>query len=153
MNLIRCLLLLTLSLLPLHARITKIVIERTESPTFRAESFGDTGPYEKVIGRAYGEVSPFHPLNAGITDLMLAPRANGYVQYSTTFYLLKPVDTRRGNGLLFWSAPNRGDKRAFNALNQGLSSSNDPTTAGDALALRRGYSILWSGWQADVEPG
>ena len=140
-------------LLPLQARITRIVIDRTESPTFRGESFGDAGQYEKLVGRAYGEISPFHPLNGGITDIMLAPRDGGYVQYMTTFYLLKPVDKRRSNGLLFYSAPNRGDKRAFNALNQGLSSSNDPTSAGDGLAMRRGYSILWSGWQGDVQPG
>lgn len=138
--------LLALSALSLEARITRIVIDRTESPAFRGESFGEVGPYEKVIGRAYGEISPFHPLNAGITDLMLAPRnGGGYVQYMTTFYLLKPVDKRRGNGLLFYSAPNRGDKRAFNALNQGLAGSNDPTAAGDGLAMRRGYSMLWSG--------
>ncbi len=111
------------------------------------------GPYEKIIGRAFGEISPFHPLNNGITDLRLAPRPGGYVQYSTTFYLLKPVDKRKGNGLLFYGAPNRGDQRAFSALNQGLSSSNDPTATGDGLAMRRGYSMLWSGWQADVEPG
>ncbi len=146
-------LLLLVPLCLAQARITRIVIDRTESPTFRGESFGEVGPYEKIIGRAFGEISPFHPLNNGITDLMLAPRPGGYVQYSTTFYLLKPVDKRKGNGLLFYSAPNRGDKRAFSALNQGLSSSNDPTATGDGLAMRRGYSMLWSGWQADVEPG
>ncbi len=71
MNITRCVLLtLTLSLLPLHARITKIVIERTES-------FADTGPYEKIIGRASGAVSPFRPLYAGITEIMLPPRSNG----------------------------------------------------------------------------
>ena len=65
----------------------------------------------------------------------------GHNKWSKIKHRKAVVDKRRGNGLLFWSAPNRGDKRAFNALNQGLSSSNDPTTAGDALALRRGYSM------------
>ena len=148
------LLLLALSAVS-HARITKIIFDRVEAPTFAGQSFGDTGRYEKIVGRAFGEIDPLHPRNAGITDIMLVPRVKGeaFVHYETTFYLLKPVDAKKGNGLLFWSAPNRGDKRGFNALNQGLSSSNDPVNAGDGLALRRGYSILWSGWQADVDEG
>ena len=106
-----------------QARIKQIIIDRVESPTFTAQAFGDVGRYEKIIGRAIGEVDPFHPANAVITDIGLIPR-NGemHVRYETQFYLLKPVDTKRGNGLLVYSAPNRGDKRLFNSLNQGLSS-------------------------------
>ena len=137
-----------------QARIKQIIIDRVESPTFTAQAFGDVGRYEKIIGRAIGEVDPFHPANAVITDIGLIPR-NGemHVRYETQFYLLKPVDTKRGNGLLVYSAPNRGDKRLFNSLNQGLSSSNDPTNFGDGFSMRRGYTMLWSGWQADVLPG
>ena len=137
-----------------QARIIKIIIDKVESPAFTGQSFGNTGRYEKLIGRAIGEVDPLHPGNAVITDIQLVPKdPEAYVQYETQFYLLKPIDPSKSNGLLFYSAPNRGDKRGFTALNQGLSSSNDPTNPGDGFAMRRGYTMLWSGWQADVVPG
>ena len=52
-----------------QARITKIVITSTESPTFDGRSFGDVGQYEKLRGRVTGEVDPADPRNAVITDL------------------------------------------------------------------------------------
>ena len=114
---LRVLLLLSASL-PMQARIVRIVIDRVESPTFGGQSFGDTGAYEKIIGRAVGEIDSFHPRNIGITDILLIPRPNGerFIRYETSFYLLKPVNPAKGNGLLFYSAPNRGDKRGFQAL-------------------------------------
>lgn len=137
-----------------QARIIKIIIDKVESPAFTGQSLGNTGRYEKIIGRAIGEVDPLHPGNSVITNIQLVPKdPEAYVQYETQFYLLKPSDPSKSNGLLFYSAPNRGDKRGFTALNQGLSSSNDPTNPGDGFAMRRGYTMLWSGWQADVVPG
>ena len=63
--------------------MTQIVITRTESPTFQGASFGDTGPYEKLVARATGEIDPRDPRNAVITDIMLAPRnARGMVEPS-----------------------------------------------------------------------
>ena len=49
---------------PAEAHITRIVITRTESPTFQGVSFGEVGPYEKLVGRASGEVDPNDPRNA-----------------------------------------------------------------------------------------
>jgi hypothetical protein len=43
------------------ARITRIVIERRESPAYRGQSFGEAGPYEWLRGRAYGELDPKAP--------------------------------------------------------------------------------------------
>ena len=34
-----------------EARVTKIMMTRIESPTFEGRSFGDIGPYEKLVGR------------------------------------------------------------------------------------------------------
>jgi hypothetical protein len=46
-------------------------------------SFGPVGQYEKLAGRAYGEVDPGDPRNAVVTDIGLAPRnAGGKVEYS-----------------------------------------------------------------------
>ena len=46
---------------------------RTE-PAFAGQSYGNAGPYEHIIARAYGEVDPADPKNAIIQDLNLAPR-------------------------------------------------------------------------------
>ena len=54
--------------------ITKLSITRTESPTFGGASFGAVGPYEKLVGRAWGEVDPQDPRNAVIADIALAVR-------------------------------------------------------------------------------
>ncbi len=142
-----------LALTTVEARITKIVINRFESPTFGGASFGNIGKYEKIVGRAYGEVDPRDPLNAIITDIEKAPRnARGYVEYDTDFYILKPMLMSQSNGLLFYNVVNRGNKQGFNQLNFGVVGGNDPTTGGDGLTLKRGYTFLWSGWQADVLP-
>ena len=57
-----------------EAHITRIVIIRVESPTFEGMTFGDVGQYEKLVGRAFGEVDPNDPRNALIADIALAPR-------------------------------------------------------------------------------
>ena len=51
----------------------KLEIARVEE-AFDGVSFGGVGPYEKVVGRAFAEVDPAHPLNAGIVNLGNAPR-------------------------------------------------------------------------------
>src|SRR2546427_4513194 len=56
------------------ARITRIQIMTTESPTFGSYSWPGVGRYEKIVGKAFGEVDPADPLNTVIVDLELAPR-------------------------------------------------------------------------------
>ena len=54
------------------AEITKIVIDKRES--FAAgHEFGVTGAYEKLIGKAYGEVDPKKQHNKNIVNLRKAP--------------------------------------------------------------------------------
>src|SRR5215510_2008188 len=72
------------------ARITKIVIDKTESPTFAGQEFATVGPYEKLTGRVFGEIDPNTPGNAQIVNLDKAPkRAAGRVNYSADIYILK----------------------------------------------------------------
>jgi Alpha/beta hydrolase domain len=139
------------------ARITKIVITRTESPTFGGTSFGTVGPYEKLVGRSYGGVDPTDRHSAMITDIGLAPRnARGMVEYSTDIYIFKPVDLSKGNHKLFFESNNRGSIRSFSVMNDAKSGGNDPTTAADAgngYLMREGYTIVLSGWDITVAPG
>ena len=44
-----------LGIAPAQARIVKLQITRMESPTFEGISFGKTGRYEKMVGRALGK--------------------------------------------------------------------------------------------------
>ena len=81
-----------------QARITRIEIKRVEQPTFQGRTFGAVGAYEKLLGRAFGEVDPKDPRNAVIVDIANAPRnARGMVEYDTDFIIIKPVDLAKGN--------------------------------------------------------
>src|SRR5262245_61354600 len=136
------------------ARITRIVFDRVESPTFGGASFGEVGQFEKLVGIAYGEVDPDHPGNQPIQDIALAPRnARGMVEYSTDIYIIKPIDMTRGNRMLFYNVVNRGNKGGLGTFNIGVVGGNEPTDAGDGFLQKMGYTIIWSGWQADVAPG
>jgi hypothetical protein len=137
-----------------HARITSIEITTVESPTFGGLSFGAAGAYQKLRGKAHGEVDPADPQNAVITDVELAPRVGGKVQYSMDIYILKPVDLSKGNRKVFMEVNNRGGK-LFGAFN-GSGGGNNPTTAadaGDAFLMKQGYSLAWNGWDISAAPG
>jgi hypothetical protein len=140
-----------------EARITRIVLTRVESPTFAGTSFGDTGPYKKLVGRAFGEVDPNDPRNAVITDIALAPRnARGMIEYSTDLYILTPVDSWRGNHNIFFELNNRGNSFSFGLMNDATTGGNDPTTvsdAGNGFLMRQGYTIVLSGWDVTVASG
>jgi Alpha/beta hydrolase domain len=131
-----------------QARVTRIEISRQE-PFATGQSFGDTGAYEKVVGRFHGELDPTHPHNAGIVDLDKAPRnARGMVEYSSDLYILKPANLAKGNGALLYDVNNRGNKRALAQFNS-APGNNDPTTAehaGNGFLMRQGFTVVWSGW-------
>lgn len=137
------------------ARITQIEFTRVESPTFGGASFGDSGPFEKLVGRAWGEVDPTDPLNAIIQDIELAPRnARGMVEYSTDVFIIKPVNMSLGNRMLFYNVVNRGNKGGFTTFNTGAEQpENEPTAPGDGFLQHMGYTLVWSGWQPDVLAG
>ena len=91
------------------ARITKLTIVAKESPTFGGHTFPGVGQYEKLVGKAYGELDPNDPKNAVIVDIKLAPRnARGKVEYAFDFYILKPIDLSKGNHKAMYEPPNRG---------------------------------------------
>lgn len=137
-----------------EARIVKIEITRRESPAFDGRSFGAVGTYEKLRGKAYGEVDPVDPRNALITDIQLAPRgAGGKVMYSMDIVILKPIDLGKGNRRLLVDINNRGSMR-WARLNDG-SNGSDATSAADAgtgFLMHQGYVIVGNGWDVDASP-
>jgi len=136
-----------------EAHITRIVIDpaRSQSPVFEGRVFGPegaVGPYEKLRGRAFGEIDPADPRNAVITDLSRAPRnARGRVEYSMDIFILKPVDLKKGNHRVFLDFNNRGEMRVA-ALNDAALSNNPgkATDAGAGFIMNLGYSIVGNGW-------
>src|SRR5262245_53457736 len=118
------------------AEITRIQITARESPTFGGYSFPGIGQYEKLVGKAYGEVDPNDPKNAVIVDIRLAPRNRaGKVEYSFDFYILKPIDLSKGNHKVMFEPPNRG-RKTHATLNRGAGG-NDPGSITDAGELAR----------------
>ncbi len=142
----------TLALAPgVDAHITKIQVTTKESPTLGGHSFAGVGQYEKIAGKAFGELDPRDPKNNVIVDIQLAPRnRNGKVEYSFDFYILKPIDLSKGNHKVMYEPPNRG-RKTHDTLNRGAGG-NDPgsVTSAETLAntflLPRGYTMVWSGW-------
>jgi hypothetical protein len=126
---------------------------QTRSVVLDGKPFGEVGPYEKIAGTIRFAADPAHPLHRCITDLDLAPRnAGGRVEFSGDFYLLKPVDMRRGNGRLLMDVGNRGRKVAIGRFNSGARVP-DPSTAadfGNGFLMRHGWTVAWAGWQHDV---
>jgi hypothetical protein len=139
-----------------EARITHIQIEKTE-PAFAGRVFGPAGAYERLTGKAYGEIDPQSPANSMIQDIGLAPRnAKGMVEY-TDIDILRPGDRSKSNGVLFFNILNRGNKcgiQLFNAdVPANLTEINGLTNAGDGFLQRQGYTLIWFGWQPGVLAG
>ncbi len=111
---------------PAQARVVRVVID---SITPVANT---TPPYERVRGRAFGELDPNDPKNGVITDIQLGVDADGKLRYETTFTISRPVDMSKANGFMWHDVPNRGGVINPNAAEN---------TAGDIN--------LASGWQAD----
>src|SRR3954467_9309621 len=134
------------------AHVVRLRIERREV-ILDGRAFGAAGPYEKLVGKVDFALDPNLPRNSGIVDLKLAPRnARGEVEASADFYMLKPVDARRGNGRLFYEVGNRGGKSML-ATFQKAAGSPDPVSEaefGDGALMRDGFTLLWMGWQWDV---
>jgi alpha/beta hydrolase family protein len=144
-------LLAVVSGLPAQAHIRKVQITAKESPTFGGYSWPGVGQYEKIVGKAFGELDPKDPKNAVIVDLQLGQKnSRGRVEYAFDFYILKPIDLSKGNHKMLYEPPNRGNK-TIAALNRGVGG-NDPGATKDASLLAnsflmpQGYSISFSGW-------
>ena len=143
-----------------EARVTRVEINPalSQSPTFGGYSWPGVGQYEKVVGIAYGEVDPHDRQNRVIVDIELAPRnARGNVEYAFNFYILKPIDLKKGAHRVMYEPPNRGGK-TWTGLARVSGGGNDPGSIVDpavlanAFFMPRGYTIVWSGWEQNLGP-
>src|SRR5262245_54318164 len=146
---------LPLFILPVHAGVTRIeIISRAD--LLNGKEFGLAGAYEKIFAKVHFAVDPNNPHNKIIVDLDKAPRnEQGLVEFSADLYILKPKDLNRGAGAALFEIPNRGGKARVRFFNHARGSA-DPTSEaemGDGFLMRRGFTLVWLGWQFDAAEG
>lgn len=91
-----------------QARVNRIVIDETAPEPVAAGSAAPAIAYERIAGRAFGELDPTRPGNALIQDIDLAKDADGKVRYVASFVIYKPIDPAKASGMLWHDVPNRG---------------------------------------------
>ncbi|HEY2919374.1 MAG TPA: hypothetical protein VGK77_10315, partial [Candidatus Binatia bacterium] len=131
----------------------QIRIEFTSKTPFAGGvSFGNTGPYERLLGTASFAIDPNEKDLPFIVDLDLAPRnPEGLVEFKTVLDIVKPVDLRRGNRRLLFDFSNRGGRGAFTRLNDGGGPDlSKESYAGNGFLNRHGYTVVFAGWQGDL---
>ena len=130
------------------ARVTRVEITSRQD-VLDGKSFGDTGPYERILGTVTFLLRVDNPHNAAIVDLKNAVNLrNGEVEFSADFIAIRPKDSHRGNGSLLLENPNRGRSRIISLVDGG--DWNVENDAGDAWLLRNGFTIVSLGWQSDA---
>lgn len=132
------------------ARVVRVDVH-LRSLVLNGKSFGNSGPYEKLMGKVYFAVNPSNVHNQLIADLDKAPRnANGEVEFSSDFYVLRPK--AGGNGSALVEISNRGGKGTVSFFNLAASSRNPETEEqfGDGFLMEQGFTVVWIGWQYDV---
>ena len=137
-----------------HAAVVDIQIE-SRTPVLQGKEFGSGGAYEKLEGIVTFALDPAHAANAKIVDLDKAPRnMEGLVYAQANFMVLQPKDASKAAGVGVLEVSNRGGKSLLPYFNGGTHT-NDPLRDkdfGDGLLMRRGYTLMWVGWQWDVPP-
>ena len=134
-----------------QARVVSVEID-TREDVLGGKSFGLPGSYERITGTLRFAVDPSNSANRIITDIDLAPRnAEGEVEFSSQFFMLKPKDAGRGNGTVLYEVSNRGRKGMLSFFNlaSGSLDPRDEKHFGDGFLLSEGYTLLWLGWQFD----
>src|ERR1700719_3078260 len=95
---------------PWHGAQARLVRINAQPPAvIDLTVFGQTGRYLKISGNFEGELDAADPRNAVIADIGLAPRIDGRVRYTSTFYMLRPADLGKGNRKIFYDFGNRGN--------------------------------------------
>jgi len=133
---------------PLHARVLRVEVS-SRTDVLGGKSFGNTGAYERIVGRVYFSVPVSNPHNRRIVDLDNAVNLNhGEVEFSADIVAIQPKDPHKGNGTMILENPNRGYGRILSIVDGGdWDAARD---AGDAWLLRNGFTVVTLGWQWDA---
>lgn len=127
--------------------VTLEIASRT--PLVGGAPFGASGAYDRIEATAAGTLDPAHQANKGIALLTMAPcNAAGLVEYKSGVILLTPADPALGNGRLLYEVNNRGRIMMVHNLCGGIVGNrwDKAEDLGNALPLRLGFSLLWTGW-------
>src|SRR5262245_44241047 len=90
------------------ALVSLTILKR--EPFAGGKSFGDAGPYEKIVGVARFAIDAEQARNRVIVDLDLAPRnADRKVEFEADVCILAPKDPAKGNGAILYDVNNRGN--------------------------------------------
>ena len=138
-----------------HAEVVALQILKHE-PFAGDQSFGDVGPYDQITAIARFAVDPKDAPNRVIVDLDLAPKnKNGNVEFASDVVILTPHDPAKGNGAIFYDVNNRGNKLALGMFNRpvGGPGPDAKNPAGNGFLMRKGYTVVWSGWIGELLPG
>jgi hypothetical protein len=101
------------------AEVTNLTVTSRTSVA-GGQSFGSTGPYEKLVGPIEFALDPTDPHNSRIVDLEHAPHGtDGRVHFSSDLYVLRPSDPTKGNGVLLFEVANRGRMGMLSRFNRG----------------------------------
>jgi hypothetical protein len=137
--------------LPMSAKVTRVEI-LSRADVLNGLSFGDVGPYERIVGRVYISIAVANEHNRRIVDLANAVTLkNGEVEFSADFVAIRPKDSSKGNGSMILESPNRGHSAILRIVDGG--DWNAERDVGDAWLLRKGFTFVSLGWQWDAADG
>ncbi|HUL80672.1 MAG TPA: alpha/beta hydrolase domain-containing protein [Gammaproteobacteria bacterium] len=149
---------------PVRAEVVGVDIE-TQVDAWNGAAFGDVGAYEYLTGRIRFAIDPDNPRNqiiagldragdAGAAQVEVSPkppkvgRDGDKVAFSADFQILRPKDPAKGNGTLLLDVVNRG-ARTVDRFNRATPSGDAPR-GDDGFLMRRGFTVLWVGWEFDL---
>ena len=107
--------------------------------------------YERLTGKAHFRIDPADAHNTVVADLARAPHAaNGKVEFTADFYMLKPKNG--GNQAVLLDVVNRGRKTVLTGFNRasGAVGSDGVEQLGDGFLMRRGFTVVGVGWEFDI---
>lgn len=149
---LRVIALIALAVVAPLARAEVVSVEVTNrQPWAGGERFDQVGAYEVLRGTVHYAIDPYSASARDVTDIAYAPvNANGLVEYSGPFVIVRPVDPARGNHVMLVEVANRGrtemDGLFFESENGlDLMSPADAGKLTDPTFFRLGYSVAWGG--------
>ena len=142
----------------LYAEVVSVEVTQRQ-PWVGGQTFGDAGAYEVLHGTVRYAIDPRSASARNVTDIRHAPvNAEGRVEYSGPFVIIRPVDAARGNHTMLVEAANRGKTQMdgmFFETGDGLDlTSTEPVQKlNDTTLFQLGYSVAWVGWQGRMGAG